>query len=300
MLRVDNCIQAQPTMILFSRDSGGGAPDKDGVDAASAAVATNLDCSNANTNLHDMQCLWYEHEIGRSYSRQGNYGRALRYFLESVQHFVDISDDQFDFHNYCLRKNGLVTYMTMLRLQDRIYSHKFYRRASKDAMKTLCLLLDQKKIKTLTGGGDGADGEGGADGAPKELTAAEKKKNKHAAKRAQKKQEAAKEEAKVASSKTNLPCTLVKTVDPNGDAFLGEMNMVRTGGKVVARLLRHATNDASTYVSTFKLLSRAKWNAYKDEPAAWKENCNKITVDFDENSLVCQGLLMSLEKEVKG
>ena len=42
MLRLDDVARAQPTMILFSKDS-----QVDG------------DKHEAATNLHDMQCLWY-------------------------------------------------------------------------------------------------------------------------------------------------------------------------------------------------------------------------------------------------
>lgn len=53
---------------------------------------------------------------------------------ESIQHFHDINDDQFDFHNYCIRKNGLTTYTRMLQMQDTLFQHKVYRRSVKDAI----------------------------------------------------------------------------------------------------------------------------------------------------------------------
>eukprot|EP00971_Amphidinium_carterae_P344240 6484498-Amphidinium_carterae.1 len=52
-----------------------------------------------------------------------------------VYRFVSPCEDQFDFHNYCLRKTTLRTYVGMLRMQDRLFSHKFYRRAAKDHQK---------------------------------------------------------------------------------------------------------------------------------------------------------------------
>ena len=122
-------------------------------------------------------------------------------FHETFKHFHDIAEDQFDFHNYCLRKTTLKAegaaftgeavakhpdvfsnlntgqaYVAMLRMQerplslhsgiaqpacilmqrmpaisspntlhhhgglDRLYSHKFYRRAAKDVRRvSLCL-----------------------------------------------------------------------------------------------------------------------------------------------------------------
>merc|ERR1719361_408814 len=78
-------------------------------------------------NLHDMQCMAYESAMGRSYSRQQNFGKALKMYNETFKHFNDIAEDKFDFHNYCLRKTTLKAYVAMLRMQERLYSHKFYR-----------------------------------------------------------------------------------------------------------------------------------------------------------------------------
>ena len=50
----------------------------------------------------------------------GKYGLALRkcYEIESV--FADITEDQFDFHQYCMRKMTLSKYVDMLRLEDEL------------------------------------------------------------------------------------------------------------------------------------------------------------------------------------
>jgi len=131
------------------------------------------------TNLHDMQCMWYESAVGRSYCRQKKYGKALKKFTQTFNHFNDIAEDQFDFHNYCLRKTTLKTYVAMLRMQDRLFSHKFYRRAAKDAIGIYVVLHDQKALGLAAGN---ADDEGEKE---EELSAAEKKKLKHKKKRAE-------------------------------------------------------------------------------------------------------------------
>ena len=43
--------------------------------------------------------------------RLGQYGLALKKFHQIEKHFIDIYDDQFDFHSYCLRKMTLRAYM---------------------------------------------------------------------------------------------------------------------------------------------------------------------------------------------
>ncbi|CAD7934204.1 unnamed protein product [Amoebophrya sp. A25] len=258
MLRIDDCKRAQPTMILFSRDSAAAnAPQEPGIEAA--------------TNLHDMQCLWYESEVARSYMRQQIFGRSLRYLKESISHFNDISDDQFDFHNYCLRKNGLTTYTSMLKMQDHLFSHKFYRRAVKDMLRLVMLLMDKKELEAAgpRGGSPatGAAAEGGADapaqaaGAPaeqKELSAAEKKKLKHAAKRQGKKAEVEKEASKQLEAATVLPCTVSKSTDPNGTEFLRNMDLDKEATTLIQSLLRFSPQDPHTFSCAYHYYSRQK------------------------------------------
>jgi hypothetical protein len=54
--------------------------------------------------------------------------QALKRFAAVVKHFGDISEDQFDFHTYCIRKMTLRAYVAMLALEDCLYSHKFFGR----------------------------------------------------------------------------------------------------------------------------------------------------------------------------
>merc|ERR1712110_1407940 len=133
-------------------------------------------------NLHDMQCMWYESAVGRSYCRQLKHGKALKKFSETFKHFNDIAEDQFDFHNYCLRKTTLKAYVAMLRMQERLYSHKHYRRAGKDAIKIYLELYD-RKARGEPYGAAAADDEN-KDG---DMSKEDKKKQKHKNKRDKKK-----------------------------------------------------------------------------------------------------------------
>jgi len=40
----------------------------------------------------------------------------------------DFTEDQFDFHSYCIRKMTLRSYLGLLRLEDRLHHHPFYMR----------------------------------------------------------------------------------------------------------------------------------------------------------------------------
>ena len=93
-------------------------------------------------NLFDMQAMWYELEYGRSYRKVGDLGRALKKFHAVFQHFEDIHEDQFDFHAYCLRKVTLGAYIAMLRMEDGLYEHHFYREAAWEAVGCYLHLAD--------------------------------------------------------------------------------------------------------------------------------------------------------------
>ena len=63
-----------------------------------------------------------------------------------VQHFSEIIEDQFDFHTYCLRKMTLRSYVDLLRLEDILRSHKFYKKAAQCAI-NVYLRLHDKPLK---------------------------------------------------------------------------------------------------------------------------------------------------------
>jgi hypothetical protein len=77
----------------------------------------------------------YELASGESYFRQGDLGRTLKKFLAVEKHYADITEDQFDFHSYCLRKMTLRAYVEMLRFQDRLHSHAYFHKAAAGAIR---------------------------------------------------------------------------------------------------------------------------------------------------------------------
>jgi peptide alpha-N-acetyltransferase len=59
---------------------------------------------DAAAGLLDMQAIWYELASGRALAAVGARGRALKRLLRVEEHFGDFVEDQFDFHQYCARK----------------------------------------------------------------------------------------------------------------------------------------------------------------------------------------------------
>jgi len=221
-LREDNTEAGRETALLFSKEP-------DSLDSA---------------NLHDMQCMWYESHVGRSYKRQGKFGLALKKFGETFKHFEDIAEDQFDFHNYCLRKTTLKAYVAMLRMQERLYSHKFFRRAAKDAIKIYLELFDRKAR------GEGENNDNGEDGKDAEMSAADKKKQKMKDKRDKKKAEP---KAAPGLGKDGKPKKVDE--DPEGKLLL-EKDPMEEANKLVKRLVKNASTDSATHVLTYDIFIR--------------------------------------------
>ncbi|KAL1129941.1 hypothetical protein AAG570_012885 [Ranatra chinensis] len=101
---------------------------------------------SAMENLNEMQCMWFQTECALAYQRLGNWGEALKKCYEVDRHFSEIIEDQFDFHTYCLRKMTLRSYVGLLRLEDVLRSHSFYRRAAICAI-NVYLRLHDKPLK---------------------------------------------------------------------------------------------------------------------------------------------------------
>jgi len=139
-----------------------------------------------------MQCMWFGTEMAAAYQRQNQIGAALRKCHQIEKNFIEITDDQFDFHTYCMRKVTLCAYIRLLNLEDLLRSHSFYFKAAKIAIECYLYLYDKPLM------GDSAD----VDANKGNLSSKELKKLKSKERRAKKKQ-AIEDEKKVAENKEN-------------------------------------------------------------------------------------------------
>ncbi|KAJ7396793.1 N-alpha-acetyltransferase 16, NatA auxiliary subunit [Pitangus sulphuratus] len=98
--------------------------------------------TSAMENLNEMQCMWFQTECAAAYQRLGKYGDALKKCHEVERHFFEITDDQFDFHTYCMRKMTLRAYVDLLRLEDVLRKHAFYFKAARSAIEIYLKLHD--------------------------------------------------------------------------------------------------------------------------------------------------------------
>uniref|UniRef100_A0A3B5M2B5 N-alpha-acetyltransferase 15, NatA auxiliary subunit n=1 Tax=Xiphophorus couchianus TaxID=32473 RepID=A0A3B5M2B5_9TELE len=99
--------------------------------------------TSAVENLNEMQCMWFQTECALAYKAMNKFGEALKKCHEIERHFVEITDDQFDFHTYCMRKMTLRSYVDLLKLEDVLRQHPFYYKASRTAIQIYLDLHDK-------------------------------------------------------------------------------------------------------------------------------------------------------------
>ncbi|XP_063046142.1 N-alpha-acetyltransferase 15, NatA auxiliary subunit a [Engraulis encrasicolus] len=98
--------------------------------------------TSAVENLNEMQCMWFQTECALAYQSMNKFGDALKKCHEIERHFVEITDDQFDFHTYCMRKMTLRSYVELLKLEDVLRMHPFYFKAARTAIHIYLSLHD--------------------------------------------------------------------------------------------------------------------------------------------------------------
>ncbi|KAM9677756.1 N-alpha-acetyltransferase 15, NatA auxiliary subunit isoform 3-T3 [Trichechus inunguis] len=103
--------------------------------------------------------LWVQYYLAQHYDKIGQPSIALEYINTAIEstptlielflvkakiykHFIEITDDQFDFHTYCMRKITLRSYVDLLKLEDVLRQHPFYFKAARIAIEIYLKLHD--------------------------------------------------------------------------------------------------------------------------------------------------------------
>ena len=71
--------------------------------------------------------------------------QALKMLTAAISHFGEFTEDQYDFHSYCLRKATLRSYIGMLRMEDNLYQHEAYGEAATGAIGAYLKLHDEDR-----------------------------------------------------------------------------------------------------------------------------------------------------------
>lgn len=212
---------------------------------------------NPEQNLFDMQCSWYELELAVCLRRKGEWGRSLKKFSAVVKHFADYSEDQFDFHAYCLRKVTLRSYIEVLRFEDTLYGEQYYFEAVEGIIGIYLHLHDNPDILKKDEEPDYS-----------KMTAAERKKAKNIArkkKKAQEKKEADQKEKEAAANGKNKdgkkgggkqPVEVAEE-DPNGEELL-KKDPLEESQKYASIVTKFAPKRFETWVLQYDVAMRRK------------------------------------------
>jgi peptide alpha-N-acetyltransferase len=136
-------------------------------------------------NIIDMQHLWYCIHSADAYAAEGNVALALKRYHNVHAHFSTFIEDQFDFHQYVLRRANLRVYLDFMAWVDGLHREPFYVRALAGMAKQYIFLAEHPELKVdVDGVKEPTEGELAA------MTPADRKKAKNAYKNAKKKAEA--------------------------------------------------------------------------------------------------------------
>eukprot|EP00049_Salpingoeca_infusionum_P008761 m.144252 g.144252 ORF g.144252 m.144252 type:complete len:846 (+) comp14118_c0_seq1:73-2610(+) len=92
--------------------------------------------------LKEMQCAWFELEFAQAAYNKRDIGEALSKLYAIKENFEQVSNDQFDFHAYCLRKANLGAYRRLLDHTVNGYRHPDFIKAATLAAKIFTRLYD--------------------------------------------------------------------------------------------------------------------------------------------------------------
>uniref|UniRef100_A0A3B6EGA3 Uncharacterized protein n=1 Tax=Triticum aestivum TaxID=4565 RepID=A0A3B6EGA3_WHEAT len=228
MLQADQVGLAEKTAVLFTKDG------------------------DQHNNLHDMQCMWYELAFGESYFRQGDLGRALKNFLAVEKHYTDMTEDQFDFHSYCLRKMTLRAYVSMLKFQDRLHAHEYFHKAAAGAIRCYMKLHDSP-LKSSAEENDELSKLPAAQ--RKKLRQKQKKAEARAKREAEEKQED--ETTSTNSSKSGKKQQARPVdLDPHGEKLVQVEDPLAEATKYLKLLQNNSSDSLETHILSFELNMR--------------------------------------------
>ncbi|KAI1315077.1 N-alpha-acetyltransferase 16, NatA auxiliary subunit [Mortierella claussenii] len=220
MLRADKMKDAEETVVLFAR----------------------ADLADRLNDLVEMQGMWFSLECGESHIRQNEIGRALKRFHQVEKHFNDFTEDQFDFHMYCLRKMTLRAYISLLKLEDQLRSHQYFVRAAEGAI--ACYI----KLSDKTDGSDPEEMEG--------MTEAEKKKFRNKQRKAELKAQKEAEEKKAQAAQEITKKGGKVDEDPDGLKYSKAADPLGEALKFLKPLQELAADRIETHLMSFEIYIR--------------------------------------------
>ncbi|KAF9585553.1 N-alpha-acetyltransferase 15, NatA auxiliary subunit [Lunasporangiospora selenospora] len=159
-----------------------------------------------------------------------------------LTHFNDFTEDQFDFHMYCLRKMTLRAYISLLKLEDQLRSHPYYFRAAQNAIRCYVQLFDKPD------GSEPEEMEGMTEAEKKKYRSKLRKAELKAQKEAEEKKQQAKEEMAKKGGKIDE--------DPEGLKYSKTEDPLEAALKFLRPLQELASERIETHLMGFEIYIR--------------------------------------------
>lgn len=102
--------------------------------------------TSAAADLEEMQAMHYLVEQGDSYRRAGKFNLALKKYYVIQKVFESFREDQYEFHQYSVRKTILNVYTEMLKWEDNVRSHPGFIHAAVATVQIWIALYDDATI----------------------------------------------------------------------------------------------------------------------------------------------------------
>ncbi|KIJ63152.1 hypothetical protein HYDPIDRAFT_93055 [Hydnomerulius pinastri MD-312] len=107
---------------------------------------TRKGAATPGADLVEMQALHYLTEVANASERTGKLNIALKRCYQIRKVFESFRDDQYDFHQYSIRKSILNPYTAMLQWEDNLRSHPAYIHAAVLAARIWVMLFDDPTL----------------------------------------------------------------------------------------------------------------------------------------------------------
>ncbi|KAI6007858.1 NMDA receptor-regulated protein 1-domain-containing protein [Pisolithus marmoratus] len=213
---------------------------------------TRKGAATPGVDLTEMQALHYLVEVADAYRRNGKLNLALKKYYAVQKVFEAFREDQYDFHQYSIRKTILLPYLDMLKWEDEVYSHPAYVHAAVSAARIWMELYDDPSLgKSLR--------------PSPETTEASKKalsKAKKAAHRgndpSQASQDAANKKVSNQSDDKGLDAPPPKDDDPDGVKMVLADDALERAAKFLATLTESGKHNIDACLANFDVAIRRK------------------------------------------
>ncbi|KAI6134782.1 NMDA receptor-regulated protein 1-domain-containing protein [Pisolithus croceorrhizus] len=213
---------------------------------------TRKGAATPGADLTEMQALHYLVEVGDAYRRIGKLNLALKKYYAIQKVFEAFREDQYDFHQYSIRKTILLPYFDMLKWEDEVHSHPSYVHAVVSAARIWIELHDDPSLgKLLQPSSETTD-------ASKKALSKAKKAAHRGNDPSQESQDVANKKVSNQSEDKGLDAPIPKDEDPDGVKMVLADDTLERAAKFLATLKESGKRNIDACLANFDVATRRK------------------------------------------